>query len=108
MRLPMGIDNSPDIFQQKMNDLFHSFEFIFSYIDDLLFLTKGDWTDYVQKLELILNILKEKGLKCNIEESFFRKTEMKYLGLLVTCDGFKPIKKKIEAITDMNPPTSRK
>ena len=27
-RLPMGVENSPDIFQQKMNDLFHGFEFI--------------------------------------------------------------------------------
>ena len=26
--LPMGISNSPDIIQQKMNDLFHIFEFI--------------------------------------------------------------------------------
>ena len=24
-RLPMGVANSPDIFQQKMNDLFHGF-----------------------------------------------------------------------------------
>ena len=38
--LPMGVQNSPDIFQQKMNDLFHGFEFIRAYIDDLLILTK--------------------------------------------------------------------
>ena len=27
-RLPMGIADSPENFQQKMNDLFHGFEFI--------------------------------------------------------------------------------
>ena len=48
--LPMGVANSPDIFQQKMNDLFHGFEFIRVYIDDMLILNKGDWTDHVQKL----------------------------------------------------------
>ena len=26
--LPIGIDNLPDIFQHKMNDLFHGFKFI--------------------------------------------------------------------------------
>ena len=26
-RLPMGVANYPDIFQQKMNDLFHEFEY---------------------------------------------------------------------------------
>ena len=35
--LPMGVLNSPDIFQQKMNDLFHGFEFIRAYIYELLF-----------------------------------------------------------------------
>ena len=31
--LPTGVANSPDIFQQKRNDLFHGFEFIRSYIE---------------------------------------------------------------------------
>ena len=33
-----------------MNDLLNGFEFIRAYIDDLLILTKGNWTDHVQKL----------------------------------------------------------
>ena len=48
-RLTMGVANSPDIFQQKMNDLFHGFEFIRAYIDDMLILTKGYCTDHIQK-----------------------------------------------------------
>ena len=46
-RLPMGVAKSPAIFQKKMNDLFHGFEFIRAYIDDLLILTRGDWTDHI-------------------------------------------------------------
>ena len=38
--LPMGIANYPEIFQQKMNDLFHGFEFIRAHIDDILILKK--------------------------------------------------------------------
>ena len=49
-RLPMGVSNSPDIFQHKMNDLFQVFEFIQACIDDLLILKKLYWTDYVQNL----------------------------------------------------------
>ena len=56
----MGVANLTDIFQQKMDELFHGFEFICAYIDDLLILTKVHWTDHVQKLELTLNKLKEK------------------------------------------------
>ena len=59
----MGVANSPDIFHQKMNDLFHGFYFIHAYIDDILILTKVDWTYNIQKLELTLDKLKEKILK---------------------------------------------
>ena len=40
-------------FQQKMNDLFHGFEFIRAYIDNML--TKEYWTDHIKQLELLLN-----------------------------------------------------
>ena len=56
----------------------------------------------------MLNKSKEKVLKCNIEKLFFVQTKMEYLGLWLTRDGIKPINKKIEAITNMNPPASRK
>ena len=75
-RLPLGVANSPDILQYKMKGLFHGFEFIHVYIDEILILTKGDWTDHVQNLELPLNKPKKKGLKCNIERSFFGKNEI--------------------------------
>ena len=54
----MGVANSPDISQQKKNDLFHGFEFICAYIDDLLVPKKGYWEDHVHKLELNVNKFK--------------------------------------------------
>ena len=39
-RIPMEVADSPDIFLQKMNDLFHGLEFICAYIDDLLILKR--------------------------------------------------------------------
>ena len=76
----MIVANYPDIFQQKMNDLFHGLECIRAYIDALLVSTKGCWTYHVQKLELTLNKLKGEGLKYNIEKYFFGQTEMESLG----------------------------
>ena len=54
-----------------MNDLFHGLEFICEYIDDVSILAKGYWTDHIHNIELTLNKIKEKGLKCDIERSFF-------------------------------------
>ena len=76
----MGICNSPEIFQEKMNKMFRGFEFIRAYIDDLLLITKGDWSDHLNKLEQFLQKLKYNELKCNTEKQFFGKTQMEYLG----------------------------
>ena len=69
--LTIGVRNSPDIFQEKMNEMFRGFEFILAYINNLLIITKGDWSDHLEKFELTLQKLKDNGLKCNIEKSSF-------------------------------------
>ena len=56
----MGIDNSPEIFEQKMIYLFHGFESTRAYIYGLLILTKEECIYHVQNLESTLNKLKEK------------------------------------------------
>ena len=48
-----------------MNKLLCEFQIIRAYIDDLLIITRGDWSDQLNKLELVLKKLKDKGLKCN-------------------------------------------
>ena len=75
---------------------------------EILILIKGYSIDHVNKLYLTLNTFIGKGIKCNIEKSFFGKTKMQYLLFWVTYNGVKPKKKKIEFITNMAPPNSRK
>ena len=91
-----------------MDDLFHGFEFICEYIDEILILPKVYWTYHFQNLELTQNKLKGKGVKCNIEKSLFGQNTMECLVFWVTHNGVKYTNKKIEAITNMKPPTSQK
>ena len=56
-RLPMGLCNSPDIFQEKMSSLMQGLEFVRTYIDDVLCITKGDWNDHLDKLRTVLTRL---------------------------------------------------
>ena len=95
-KITQGITNSPDVLQHNMNYLFCGFQFIHAYIDNLLVLTKRYWTDHVHKSELTPLKLKGKVLKCNIENYFFRQTEMKYFGFWETRYGVKPIDKKLK------------
>ena len=76
-RLPMGLCNSPDIFQEKMSELMEGLEFVRAYIDDLLCITNGDFGDHLEKLELVFQRLQKAGLKVNAKKSFFGKHDVR-------------------------------
>ena len=63
-RLPMGINGAPDIFQEKMSALMSGLEFVRTYIDDVLVLTKSSFQDHLEKLRQVLIKLRDAGLKC--------------------------------------------
>src|ERR1043165_4172289 len=77
-RLPMGLCNSPDIFQEKMSSLVQDLEYCRAYIDDLLILTQGDWNLHLEQLDIVLERLEKAGLKVNAKKSFFGKDELEY------------------------------
>jgi Reverse transcriptase (RNA-dependent DNA polymerase) len=56
-RIPMGLCNSPDIFQEKMSELMEGLEFVRKYLDDLLCLTKDIFKDHLEKLDEVLSRL---------------------------------------------------
>ena len=87
----MGVSNPSDTFQEKMNKMFRGFEFIRAYIDELLIITKGDWSNHLEKLEQTLQKLKDNGPKGKIEKSSFGQTDMEYLEFWVTRTGILPI-----------------
>ena len=61
----MGLCTSVDLFQEKMSDLMLDLEYVRAYIDDILYITKGDWNDHLSKLEKVFLRLREAGLKVN-------------------------------------------
>ena len=107
-RLPMGLCNSPDIFQEKMSELMDGLEFVRTYIDDLLVLTKGSFEDHLEKLERVLQRLRNAGLRVNGNKSFFARQELEYLGYWITRDGIKPLPAKVQAIMKLAEPKNRK
>ena len=63
-RLPMGVNVSPDVFQEKMSELMEGLEFVCTYLDDLLIISNGSFDDPV-----------------------FFALEIEYLGYLLTKEG---------------------
>ena len=97
-QLPMYLCKIPDIFQEKMSELFFGLDTVHVYINELLHVTKVSWTEHLTFLEEMFTRLQKAGLKVNASKSCFGAHKIDYLGYHVTCDGVMPIPKKVEAI----------
>jgi len=106
--LPMGLCNSPDIFQEKMGGLMADLEFVRAYIDDLLVFSNSTWTGHLQKLEQVFIKLKSAGHKVSVKKSFFGKSELAYLGYWISREGIQPMPMKVQVILAIQPPKNKR
>ncbi len=81
--MPFGLANAAQTFQRLMDSLFHSFPFVFVYLDDLLIFSKSR-SEHLVHLEQILSILAENGLHINPDKCLFAQEEVTFLGHQVT------------------------
>ncbi len=51
-RLPIGVSIAPDIFQDRICQLFEDIESVRKFIDDLLVVTKGSYEDHLRELDV--------------------------------------------------------
>ncbi len=56
-QIPLGIAGSPDIFQSKMSELMESLEYVHTYLDDLLYISRKSLEDHLEKLDEVLRQL---------------------------------------------------
>ena len=108
LRLPMGIKNSPDIFQSIMMGLLGDLEYARTYIDDILITSSGSFDDHLSKLNEVLGRLSEAGFRVNVRKCFFMEAKLDYLGYWLTRDGIQPQPKKVEAILRLSPPKDKR
>ena len=83
-------------------------EFVRTYLDDLLIITKGSLEDHLEKLSMVLNRLQDAGLKINADKSNFCTLETEYLGYILTRESIKPQSNKVQAILALAPPRNVK
>jgi len=62
LRLPMGVAGSPDIFQEKMSGLMETLEYVRTYLDDLLIITRSSFGEHLTKMSEVLSRLQKAGL----------------------------------------------
>ena len=105
-----GLTNSPATFQTMMNDIFAdmiSEGVVVVYLDDILIFTK-DLDEHRKITRRVLQRLEENELFLREEKCEFEKTEIEYLGLIISEDhvGMDPV--KVAGVAEWPEPTNRR
>jgi hypothetical protein len=103
--MPFGLTNAPATFQHHVNDVLRPYLDIFctAFIDDVL-IYSDNLEDHKKHVRLVLETLREAGLYLDIDKCEFHKTEVKYLGLVISTDGVKMDPEKVSAILNWEAP----
>ena len=109
-RMPFVINSAPEVWQRKMPEHVEGLHGVEVIADDFVVIgfgsTPEEWNaDHDHNVCAFLERCREKNLKLKKEKAQLRKTEVAFIGHILTPDGLKPDPKKVEAINDMPHPT---
>ena len=98
-RLPFGLTNACSTFQRLMERCMgelHLKECLI-YLDDIIIFSKTE-DEHIKRLESVFRRLKEQNLKLKGKKCEFFKTEIKYLGFIVSDVGIKTYPDKVSVV----------
>lgn len=104
-RLPFGINSAPEHFQRVMADVIDGLDGVVCHIDDLLVWGK-DQEQHDARLHALLKKLEQAGVTLNADKCELSRSEVAFLGHVITTSGISPDPEKTEAIRDMKEPTN--
>ena len=92
-------------FQRLMEKVLRRIQNIIVYIDDIILHT-ATHEHHLQVVDKVLNKLNQRHLKINLAKYFFGNTEVAYLGFVLTPEGVRPGREKLQMLCKMQPPTN--
>ena len=106
-RMPFGLKSAPATFQRLMNNVLSGLLGLKAlvYLDDILIFGET-MSEHNAKLREVLERIREYNVKLQPDKCEFMKTELAYLGHIVTPDGVKPDPSKTEAVVRFPAPTT--
>jgi len=104
-RLPFGLTSASEIFQRRMTELLEGIDGIVVTQDDIL-VSGGTMAEHDERLNKVLRVVNDAGLKLNLAKCVWRKSELTFLGHKFGKDGVRPDPEKIKVIVNMPAPTN--
>ena len=107
LMVPFGLAQAPAYFQLLMNKVLKGLKFAMTYLDDIIIFSQ-DESQHLEYLEIVFSRCREAGLKMKRSKCDFFKSEIHYLGHLISPDGISPFPNKLDSIKHMPVPNSAK
>ena len=89
-----GLTDMPAEFQKAVDVTLTHCSNTYTYLDDILIITKGTLESHRQKLQTVLTKLDEENLAISLDYCKFACKEIEWLGFTINSEGTKPLIKK--------------
>ena len=106
LRMPFGCKMSQDVFQQKMDQIFEGCPGVAAIHDDIVVAGIDD-ADHDRNFHMMCERAIENGTKFNYDKCQIKLPQISFYGSIFNDKGTKPDPKKVSAIKQMAPPTSK-
>lgn len=106
-RLPFGISNAPEHFQNVIEKAFGDIPNVIVYFDDILIATK-DEKQHDQILKQVMDRSKLLNVKFNNQKLQYKTNNVKYLGQVFCKEGMKPDEDRVKALLNLKNPENVK
>jgi hypothetical protein len=103
LSVPFSLTNASTTFQALMNNMLR--RFILVFFDDILVYSHS-WSEHLQHVRIILTTLKEHQLFMKRAKCVFGRTEVSYLGHVISTTGVAMDQLKVQAVLDWPVPTT--
>ena len=98
---------TPAFFQHLMNKVLDNCPFAMTYLDDIIIFSDTE-EEHLAHIEEIFKRLEAADLKMKRSKCDFFQKHIHYLGHLISADGIRPLKDKLDTIRDMPAPRNSK
>ena len=112
LRMPFGICSAPEEFKSTLHEQLGDLEGVEILRDNMLVVGYSDTQDegnknHDENLLRLLTRAREINLKFNKKKLKLRRSEVKFMGHVLTSDGLKPDADKVKAVAEMPRPTTK-
>lgn len=108
-KMPFGLQNSTQTYQQTMNSILRHLRprGVLIYIDDIIIISKT-FKEHLETIQSVFTILQEHDIKLKPSKCSFAQFDIEILGHQVGREGIRPCNDKLLAIQNIPTPTKLK